>query len=47
MWFDGERRGVMVQPGMIDGTGQPVGRLEGPLRWAVDEWECSMVIESH
>eukprot|EP01045_Picozoa_sp_COSAG04_P008488 COSAG04_NODE_471_length_13830_cov_4.905251_5_plen_46_part_00 len=26
----------MVRPGMIDGEGQPVARLEGPLHWAVD-----------
>ena len=26
----------MVRPGMTFGDGRPVGRLEGPLRWAVD-----------
>ena len=25
----------MVRPGMASIYGQPVGRLEGPLRWAV------------
>ena len=35
-WVNGERRGVMVGPGMTSRHGQPVGRLEGPLRWAVD-----------
>ena len=32
----GERKGVMVRPGMTDNHGQPVAWLEGPLRWAVD-----------
>ena len=36
MWVNGERKGVMVRPGMTDWRGEPVGRLEGPLRWAVD-----------
>ena len=36
VWVNGERTGVMVRPGMTDRDGQPVGRLEGPLRWAVD-----------
>ena len=37
VWVNGERKGVMVRPGMTDEWGgQPVGRLEGPLRWAVD-----------
>ena len=26
----------MVRPGMTNQFGEPVGRLEGPLRWAVD-----------
>ena len=26
----------MVRPGMTFGAGRPVGRLEGPLRWAAD-----------
>ena len=36
VWVNGERKGVMVRPGMADDHGRPVGRLEGPLRWAVD-----------
>ena len=36
VYVNGERKGVMVRPGMTDRDGQPVGRLEGPLRWAVD-----------
>ena len=37
VWVNGERRGVMVRPGMANtDDGQPVARLEGPLRWAVD-----------
>ena len=35
VWVNGVRKGVMVRPGMTNGT-DPVGRLEGPLRWAVD-----------
>ena len=36
VWVNGERKGVMVRPGMTDNDGEPVGRLEGPLRWATD-----------
>ena len=36
VWVNGERKGVMVRPGMTFRNGQPVRRLEGPLRWAVD-----------
>ena len=36
VWVNGERRGVMVRPGMTNWNGEPMGRLEGPLRWAVD-----------
>ena len=36
VWVNGERKGVMARPGMADKRGLPVGRLEGPLRWAVD-----------
>ena len=36
VWVNGERKGVAVRPGMTDNQGQPVPRLEGPLRWAVD-----------
>ena len=41
VWVNGERKGVMVRPGMTDRPtqwGQPIRRLEGPLRWAVDLW---------
>ena len=36
VWVNGERKGVMVRPGMTDELGRPVARLEGPLRWSVD-----------
>ena len=36
VWVNGERKGVMARPGMTDYDGEPVARLEGPLRWAVD-----------
>ena len=36
VWVNGERKGVMARPGMTNRDGDPVGRLEGPLRWAVD-----------
>ena len=36
VWVNGERRGVMARPGMTNHRGEPVGRLEGPLPWAVD-----------
>ena len=36
VWVNGERKGVMARPGMTDPVGEPIGRLEGPLRWAVD-----------
>ena len=36
VWVNGERKGVMVRPGMTDNNGELVGRLEGPLRWVVD-----------
>ena len=35
VWVNGERKGVMVRPGMTI-HGRPVARLEGPLRWAID-----------
>ena len=45
VWVNGERKGVMVHPGMAnDWRGQPVGRLEGPLRWAVDTDRSSVAI---
>ena len=34
VWVNGERKGVMARPGM-----QGVGRLEGPLRWAVELYD--------
>ena len=36
VWVNGERKGVMARPGMTNAYGDPVGRLEGPLRRAVD-----------
>ena len=36
VWVNGEWKGVMARPGMTNEQGEPVGRLEGPLRWAVD-----------
>ncbi len=36
VWLNGERKGVMVRPGMTDMQGETVARLEGPLRWVVD-----------
>ena len=44
VWVNGERKGVMVRPGMTGSAGQPVGRLEGPLRWAVDLERGSVAI---
>ena len=47
VWVNGERKGVMVRPGMTDSPYRrdPVGRLEGPLRWAVDLAGASVAIE--
>ena len=45
VWVNGERKGVMARPGMTLHSGQPVGRLEGPLRWAVDVYDSSVAIE--
>ena len=36
VWVNGERKGVAVRPSMTNWHGEPVGRLEGPLRWAAD-----------
>ena len=36
VWVNGERKGVALRPGMTNLGGEPVARLEGPLRWAVD-----------
>ena len=44
VWVNGERKGVMVRPGTTDELGEPVPRLEGPLRWAVDLYNTSVVI---
>ena len=44
VWVNGERKGVMARPGMTDEDGEPVGRLEGPLRWAVDVTGASVAI---
>ena len=44
VWVNGERKGVMVRPGMTDADGQPVARLEGPLRWAGDLFRASVAI---
>lgn len=44
LYANGERKGVMVRPGMIDDEDEPVGRLEGPLRWAVDLRDASVAI---
>ena len=45
VWVNGEQKGVMVRPGMTNRTfGEPVGRLEGPLRWAVDVEMASVAI---
>ena len=44
VWVNGEWQGVMVQPYMTDNRGALVGRLEGPLRWAV-VWGASVAIE--
>eukprot|EP01045_Picozoa_sp_COSAG04_P007275 COSAG04_NODE_377_length_15549_cov_118.825243_8_plen_71_part_00 len=45
VWVNGEWKGVMVRPGMTDEEGEPVGRLEGPLRWVVDVGDGSVAIE--
>ena len=44
VWVNGERKGVMVRPSMTFNDGQPVPRLEGPLRWAVDLNRASVAI---
>ena len=45
VWVNGERKGVAVRPGMTDAYfHEPVGRLEGPLRWAVDVSRSSVAI---
>ena len=56
VWVNGERKGVMAQPGMTDrwrrtGAYGPsyrcvrlVARLEGPLRWVVGLLDSSVAI---
>ncbi len=45
VWVNGERKGVMARLGMTNVDGEPVARLEGPLRWAVDVcWGVSVAI---
>ena len=53
VWVNGERKGVMVRPGMTYDTieeesedyhGKTVRRLEGPLRWAVDVYDAHAAI---
>ena len=44
VWVNGQRKGVMVRPGMTDDWGRSLGRLEGPLRWAVDLLDSSVAI---
>ena len=44
VWVNGERKGVMVRPGMTNNNAQPVRRLEGPLRWAADLYGASVAI---
>ena len=44
VWVNGERKGVAVRPGMTNLDGEPVGRLEGPLRWGIDVAASSVAI---
>ena len=44
VWVNGERKGVMVRPGMTSSSGAPLPRLEGPLRWAADLYGASVAI---
>ena len=44
VWVNGERKGVMVRPGMTNQQREPVARLEGPLRWTVDLLQASVAI---
>ena len=52
VWVNGERKGVVVHPGMTydfpdeDHHGEPVPRLEGPLCWAVVLSETSVAIDA-
>ena len=44
VWVNGERKGVMARPGMTNLGGEPMARLEGPLRWAVSLGNTSVAI---
>ena len=45
LWVNGEHKGVAIRPGTTDVNGEPVPRLEGPLRWALDLNGASLAIE--
>ena len=45
VWVNGERKGVMVRPGMTDRHGNPVAPLAGPLCWVVDVFGASVAID--
>ena len=45
VWVNGERKGVMARPGMVDSQDEPIARLEGPLRWAVDMKNATLAAE--
>lgn len=44
VWLNGVRKGVAVYPGMTSEDDEPLARLEGPLRWAVELQEASIGI---
>ena len=44
VWVNGERKGVIARPGMTNRDGDPVRRLEGPLRWVVDLYDASVAV---
>ena len=44
VWVNGERKGVMARPGMSNKDGEPVRRLQGPLRWAVGVYGAEVAI---
>eukprot|EP01045_Picozoa_sp_COSAG04_P016309 COSAG04_NODE_1349_length_7133_cov_9.163918_6_plen_76_part_00 len=46
LWVNGEHKGVAIRPGTTDVNGEPVPRLKGPLRWAVDLFDTSVAIAS-
>ena len=46
VWINGERKGVMVQPGMSVEPGTvPMAHLEGPFRWVMTLRNASGSIE--